>query len=617
MSRLVSRVFALVVIVSASATAAPPSNVNLSRAIPNDAYLAVYAKHNPERDYQKKYYREVWETVEETQIIDKALKIITSKIPEEELNQASSVLKQLQEAVEPIDLQAILGAKESVYAQIMQFPQTHHLMLMRLTPDAAASCETAVKNLFNLAAESAGDEIQSLTTDVEGVQLVSLAFPEKVPFRPTIARVNDVIILSSTEQMAKQSLTMLAGKGGPSKFEDPRVKEALSQLPQPEDSVVFYDGKLQFEQLGGVSEFIRQQAKGEPEAERWIALLDKFMDEMAVLDYEATVEYTENNRNCSAALGKLRDDAESKLPSKVFGSAQPFEQWNRWVPAGALSYSLSSGANLHPVYEWIVNLVQQDIPEAQEHLEKFEAIQAQLGVHLDRDILQAFSGECVSISMPADDASPLAGPQSVMAMRCQKPDRISELLNRCIEAVGDHPALAAQQVKFAKSTELEGFDEISATFLAMFGAKPVIGHRDGWMLIGSSAGAVQNVLDARAGDETTVIDTDQFRQFQLDIDGPVSSTSYSNLAESTRNTAKALNQVGMFVPMIIGMAGAQADPEDLKPIQDLMGLLPSVAKIVSKFDFYEAKLAVTQEGDKPNTYMRRGVVLVRPESATN
>ena len=31
------------------------------------------------------------------------------------------------------------------------------------------------------------------------------------------------------------------------KFDDPRLKEALGRLPAPEDEVVFYDGKLQFE----------------------------------------------------------------------------------------------------------------------------------------------------------------------------------------------------------------------------------------------------------------------------------------------------------------------------------------------------------------------------------
>jgi hypothetical protein len=50
----------------------------------------------------------------------------------------------------------------------------------------------------------------------------------------------------------------------------------------------------------------------------------------------------------------------------------------------------------------------------------------------------------------------------------------------------------------------------------------------------------------------------------------------------------------------------------VQQVQDLLGLLPDVAKIVAKFDFYEAKMSVTQPGDSPGTYQRQAVTLVRP-----
>ena len=42
--------------------------MDVRRGVPDDVYLVVYGKHNPERDYQRKYYEEVWKTVQETQI---------------------------------------------------------------------------------------------------------------------------------------------------------------------------------------------------------------------------------------------------------------------------------------------------------------------------------------------------------------------------------------------------------------------------------------------------------------------------------------------------------------------------------------------------------------------
>ena len=60
--------------------------------------------------------------------------------------------------------------------------------------------------------------------------------------------------------------------------------------------------------------------------------------------------------------------------------------------------------------------------------------------------------------------------------------------------------------------------------------------------------------------------------------------------------------------------GVEADSDSLKPVQELLALLPSVAKIIGKFDFLEAKLSVTQRADEPGSYTRRSVTMVRPKA---
>jgi hypothetical protein len=282
------------------------------------------------------------------------------------------------------------------------------------------------------------------------------------------------------------------------------------------------------------------------------------------------------------------------------------------VPANAVAYSLSAGANLHPLYERIIDVIKERFPEAEKSLERFEEIQSKIGVHLDRDILQAFSGEHVSISLPAAKPSLTGGRGSVLAMRCQKPDRIRGLLHRLVDKLREHPAVAAQQLQLAKCEELDGFEQLSALMLTGLGVKPVIGFRDGWMMIGSNADAIKAVLDTKAGKTPSIADAASFKQFHLKVDGPVQSISYKNTAEEIHHVAAALNQAGVIVPMVIGMIGAKANPEDLKPVQEVLGLLPSLGKIVSKFDFLQAKLSVAQAGSQPGTYQRRSVTLVRP-----
>jgi hypothetical protein len=66
-----------------------------------------------------------------------------------------------------------------------------------------------------------------------------------------------------------------------------------------------------------------------------------------------------------------------------------------------------------------------------------------------------------------------------------------------------------------------------------------------------------------------------------------------------------------MAPMFVGMAAAQAGKENMESLQAAAGLLPSIAKVVRKFDFFEDRLSITQEGPEPNTYLKRTVTQIR------
>lgn len=591
---------------------------DLRQGVPETAYMAVWGRHNPERDYQKAYFEGIWNTVQETGIIEKTIEIVTSKIPQDDLEQAQGVLNEIKEAVAPIDWGKVHTCEEAVYAQTMEFPMSHHLVLCRMTPEAVAQCMQAVENVFGLIEKYSGGDVPVQTAEEDGTKFVTLELPGEVPIRPLFAQMEDVLVFSTSEALAKQSLEMLGGSGGTSKFDDPRLKKALEKLPEPEDSLMFYDAKLQFSQLRGMGDFIRQQSNEDEDAERIADIMATIYDETAIVDYTVMVEYTEGYQNHAMVLGELQPDWEDKLLGKAFGSGESFEDWASWIPANARTFSLSTGANLHVFYEFAVNFLQEKVPEAQPFLDEFERQQKKIGVHLDRDILQAFSGESVSVALPAAIPSLTGGNDSMTALKCDKPERIRELLHRLVDTVKEHPAVKAQQLKLTESTTLEGFEEVAATMLMMFGARPVIGFRDGWMYVGSNASAVERILKVKAGEADNILTADRFQRFGMEIEGPVDAISYSNLAESIRGAAQMMGQVGMLLPGILAMSGVDQEAEEMAVVQEVLGLLPSVAQIIAKFDFYEQKLSVTQEGEDPNTFVQHTITLIRsPEEGAD
>jgi hypothetical protein len=575
--------------------------------------MVIDAVRNPKRDYQRAYVADIWRTAQEEKLPELVSAIITNRVQDPKLDDAKAVIEDLKSAVAPVDFKALCEAKETVFAQQMEVPFNYHLVLMRLTPEVAANCEQGVKNIFDVVVKHAGDKVSVGSEQVGAATMTTLHMPPGAPYSPTIVRVGDVILFASSDRLARHSLTMLQGSGEASKFSDPRLAEALKQLPKPEDALVFFDARQMFSQIRSIGQFVRDQKPGDPQAERASSLMEKVVDEATILDYLVASKSTDGFKNCKTALLKMMPDADSKALAVAVEGGQPFEHWETLVPADAVSYSLSTGANLHPLYERVVAFLHDNVPESGPALEHFTKLQEKAGVNLDDDIFQAFSGESISITLPGDAAT--SGHQHVVALRCQKPERIRELLHKLVDALQQFPAVQSQQLQLVECKDLDGFEEVSASMLTLIGKQPVIGFHDGWLIIGSEPKAVQRVLDTWSGKSREIDQSAQFQRFGLKIEGPVRSVKYNDVAENIRNVARSLDKAGAIASMFVGMAQAKAEKDHPNPAletaNDLLKLVPSIAKVVEKFDFLEGRLEVTQQGNDSHTYLQRTVTLVR------
>jgi len=601
----------------APAARADSNAVDIKHAAPPDAFLAVYAKHNPARDYQRQYYAEAWKTFQDEKIGERLLKIITSAAPPDKLAAATSKVDELKAALEPIDFKALADADEIVMTEVMQAPANHVLIAVRLKPEAAANCERGLVQAMQLASRWADGKLAVDASHMNAATVTTMALPPASPFQPAVARLGDIVIVSTNIGLLRTSVELLQNPTAQSKFDDPRLVEALTHLPKPEDSLVFLDGRKLFQDLRGIGDFIRSHAGTDQDALRVVRLLDRVFDEVSIIDYQVTVEYTQPGRNRKTTFGKLTDDYQSKLLGKALMSGQPLDKWQTWVPADATAFSLHTGANFHEIYDGVIKLVRDVFPESQQAFEKFDAIQQQVGVNLDRDILQSFSGEAVSVTLPVTkDGS--SRHDSVTALKCSNPDKIRELMARGIEALNRLPAVQMQQLKLEDCSDLPGFQKLSAAFLQMFSVQPVIGFKDGWMFIGTSQQAIEKLLAVRAGKAESFGNTPAFAVFEkigLAPNAPAYSVSYADVGAQVRQAADMLNQVGATLPMFLSMAAANAKPEELKPVQEAIGLLPSISKVVRKFDFFGHSLGIVHKGPVPNTYVRESVTEVRMPSA--
>lgn len=594
-----------------------PTTVDIKRAAPPDAYLAIYTHHNPERDYQREYVAAAWKTFQDEQIGQRLIEIVRSRVPEDKLTTAKSKLEELKAACEPIHLETLLGADEFVFAETMEGPFNQVVFAVRLKADDAAAWTLGATQSFELFSRWSEGKLTVQTSQVKDATITQLQLPKESPFQPAVAQLNDIVLLGSNPALLRRSLEQLQDQSAKSKFDDPRLQEALTHLPKPEDSLIFFDAQKLFQGIHGVGDFIRSHANNDPKAARVAHLLDRVIDNMAVLDYEAKVEYTEAGQNHTAAYGKLSDNFDSTVLGRALSQSKPFDDWQKWVPGDATAYSLTRGVSLHELYDGIVKIVREEFPESQPGFDKWAAVQEKIGVDVDRDILQSFSGERVSVTIPVAAADGSTKPATVTALKCENSDKVRELLGRAFDALNKIPAVQAQQLKLEDCKDLEGFQELHAAIFMMFGTQqqPVIGFRDGWMIIASSEAAAKKLLAVRSGQAESINAAQSFQKLGMDWKGPVSCVSFEDVGAGLRAAADGIDKIGAMAPMFLSMAGAHAKPEDLKPAQEMIGLLPSFAKVIRKFDFFEHSLSVTRAGPSPGTYLRQSVTEVRLPSA--
>ncbi|MEP3477647.1 MAG: hypothetical protein ABJZ55_00220 [Fuerstiella sp.] len=585
----------------------------LMEAAPNDAYLAIYRKHNPERDYQKAFFAEIRQTVEDTKIVDKFFAAIQKQVPPDQFAQFEAIKNQLMQAVAPIDWDAAMDSSESLYIQTMEIPSTHHLVMARMADGGAASMVEGLTNLLKLAEAASQGQVPVVETEIGGIMMTGMGLPPGLPMNPMFGATEDGMFLFTTSPaLMEQCLALMEDPSAVSKFDDPRVATAIQQLPKWEDAIVFFDGQKLFTELKGLEAFIQGVGAGNEEAIRVSELLGKVFGEIDVLDFELTVEYTDGHQNRSATYGALRDGYEGTAVGKMFVDQEKFENWSGWVPESATAWSLNSGATLAPLYAWAMEVIPATFPEAEDGLAQFQAIQDQFDIHLYDDILTGFSGESVSVAFPGPVTAFGPTAKSVTYLKCDKPDRIEALVNRGIEVLLQIPQVKQQGLSMSPVSGMDGFQQLNFPMFAMMQIQPVMGFKDGWMVLASHPDAVQTIEMTRDGEAPTIESSEKFSAFNLPIDGPIAATSYVNTGQQTRDMAKGLQSVGSMLPMIIGMAGGGGGGgPDLSKAADFLNLLPDLGRIVAKFDFLDSTLTVTKPGASAGTYMRESVTLIK------
>jgi len=613
-----------------------PANFSLGRFVPADTWLYIHAAENPDAAWIEKKWCEVWDALASSGIDADITKLIYSALSEEDRATTQAAVEKWTELGRRVNWGDLLR-KEMVFAERLSSTKIGFDYIF-IAQGAEKSGEGNYAGLAALLKEI-GTTIgfPAVDSKLYDADVCSLRLEnkdlERLGFSVELFRKGDVVGLITSKRSAEDILSMMSGKSDKKSIaSDSRFQEALGSVPAPRDAVIYVDARGFF---GAFHEMMKiaLRSKGEPavdkngktpekpekdenakkEAEIAAAILDKIIARLDVAEFAMTTVATKDRRQHSHSAIRFQAGKTTTPLISALLDRKPFEKYDQFVPVDATNFALTGAVDFEKLYKTVLDFVAKDVPGGEKHIANWNELLAMVGFDPQRDIFDWLGGEMISVSLPAVTPSPMGGGDSVFMIRTKKPDVAMQKIDALIgfanakmqgQGKGQGQGLMVSPAK----VNAEGFKEITHPMLMMM-MRPVVGVTGEWLVIGSSAGAVNKCLDVASGKAPSIAKNPRFAEEGLIPKGPVSSISFADTTNQGKDLAAAVGMIGMFGGMAMsGMPSNTPEEKQTKQIlQSAMGILMKLGPVLQKIDFTSSQASLTTYDGK-STVLTQAVV---------
>lgn len=240
----------------------------LSKAIPDDVFIAVAAKGNPERAFLDAYWGEVHKAFMDSGILTDIWDLVMENVDDEQLEMVEDLHERFGTLCHAVDWSELFGT-EMIWAGrfYRPFPQAFQfegVLAGRMTKEKAAANYKALKALLEeivkVVETQGGEGVLKVTEDkADGITTAALevlAVPGMKVI--SISAWKDTIVIGvGGTQIARDAVALLQGKSDKKALLDsPRFQGAFKKLPPAEDSLVFFDSSGMMNSMNGMVKMI-------------------------------------------------------------------------------------------------------------------------------------------------------------------------------------------------------------------------------------------------------------------------------------------------------------------------------------------------------------------------
>ncbi|MFH1999338.1 MAG: hypothetical protein ABIK28_06640 [Planctomycetota bacterium] len=573
-----------------------PGASKIVKAIPDDVYMMIHSVHNPERQAIDELWNPVLQAITDAEIHKDILDVFSSIMPPSDQAQFNQVLDTAIPLFEGVDWSSMVK-KEFLYASRMAIPIADYMFMMRGEAEKVEKNITGLKAILDTLSALAPEMLVLSEEMIHEMKAFKIDIAGSTPsFNVTIAYKDDLIVASwGGTSLVNDVIAKLAGKSElPSLVDNARFKKSMKSLPKPEDVVTYLDINGIF---SPVREFVNEKLKTEveqaPEGKVAIDIFNKIMNMVDVMDYMGAVEVTEKDRVFSHHAITMKPGYDASPIGKMFSCRKPLDKFERYIPKEALGFSAGSCINFQVLYDLILDIVKNDVPDGANLLLMWQGIQDQINFHPEKDLFGWLGDNYLSVSLPAFKPNPMGGGDAVFMLAVKDQETAKTQLNRGIDTLVAM-LKEAQQMIMIKDVAIEGTEGFRSVTHPMMMAmlNPVIGVHDNHLIIGTSPEAIKACLDTAKGEHPSVMENERFLKEGLMAKENLYSISFKDMSGLGQELGSMIQMMSMGVSMAsAGMA--QEEPEMGKIMIGLGKILGRIGPIVSKIDFYKSSASIT------------------------
>ncbi len=579
-----------------------PEHFTLSRYVPHDVWIVVHSVENPQRAYVEEQWVEVWHAVKRARLDRDLVLLFYGDSDSEAKVNALRRLDKVHELAGGVAWQDLI-AKETVFAE--RRSQTgiryDYIYLARGTSGSGEKNFAALAKLVEegtpMIASALGVKVTLRRTTTSRFDVLAVGLNEGEDRRPSYAfflmRQGDVIGAVAGAKSFQHVRALFMGKPGvQSMLDTPRFKSAVAEVQAPTDSLMFLDVRAFMSDMCDMCErIVKVSAKngGRIDIKQQRNVLRSLLDVADVLDYAVTSTSTNGLRESRHSVVRIQEGKQAAPVAKAFLARKPFERFDRFVPADAVSYNVTGFVDLGRLYDIALEFISSELSDGAAYIATFKGILDSIGLDPKRDVFSWLSGETVQVELRA----PSGGSEFVWFVRTDDPQLAWQKVNAGIDFVNKWLQARGQMLMVSPvDVRGAGFRQITHPMLAMF-IRPVIGVHGEWLVVGSSANAVNRCLAVEAGAAPSIVENERFRREGVRPKGPVLSASFSDRSRLGEELAQGVTMIGLFGGILSANMDETTSKEAHKLMPKLMALGMKLVPVFKQLDFYSSQSSVT------------------------